>query len=139
VAFDSFDGEYVMSVGSRFLLESLDETHAYGCRAAAKGNLRKAAKLNRNPLPIVKSICYALKVVWAPEDGEDAHFHIELQEQPNALTNKQKRNERAVVSSLIAECLFGPNRHICSVDEEVRAELERIEIAERIETAEVEV
>jgi hypothetical protein len=145
--FDSFDDRYVLSVASQYLLGSEIESHRYGCRAASTANKRWAQREGRDPLPIeearhylgyyelrcgkvesVSSACYRLQVKWAPEDGEDAHFHIELNEFANSLTNKQKRSERAVVSILLAQCLFGPSRNVCADDEGIREELESIKV-----------
>ena len=84
----------------------------------------------------VKSECYHLRVKWAPEDDEDSHFHIELIEYSNELSKKQKRSERAIVSVLLAQCLIGPTRHVCTIDEPVRGELEQIEVETLVEQAE---
>lgn len=132
---------YALSLASRFLLQDLDGAHAYGCRAAAASNSRFREKNGREPNPIDEAAHYlgfydlrfealtglrlnhySVSVRWRYENGEDAHFQVELD--PTGTGSKaERRNDRTAMKGLVALCLIGPTRGGCANDEAIAEEL----------------
>ncbi|MEZ2329947.1 hypothetical protein AB6802_09500 [Mesorhizobium sp. RCC_202] len=147
---DSVDKNvHALSVASRYLLETVDGAHKYGCRAAVAGNKRLEEKNQRPPAPVAEAIhylgfydmrygavtdislnYYEIQIRWRFENGEDAHFQIELHPKSGDSTERQRKAERAAARALLATCLAGPYRHICACDEAFRQDLETIEMTE---------
>jgi len=140
---------YVLSIASRFILGSELDAHRYGCRAAVAGNARFEEKNQRKPNPVREAVHYLgfydmkfgevakisldhydIAVRWRYENGENAHFQVEMDPKGGPASDRQRRNDRTVARGLLALCLIGPTRHICGCDEAFRIELEAIVVPE---------
>ncbi|MER9140321.1 hypothetical protein NKI20_29415 [Mesorhizobium sp. M0830] len=155
VKLDEIDGgSYAISVASRFLLGSDDAAHKYGCRAAVASNTRFASRNGRLPEPDkeqvyylgfynlragavqdVKLDCYLLGIKWKPENDEDAHFEIQLSAPGAGHSKKELKEDRKLARQLIALCLMGAHRHVCTIDESRSAALDAIQLPDLAEQA----
>lgn len=116
---------YALSVGSRFILGSDDAAHQYGIRTAKVMNGRASARKGRplnddevvhylglydlryEAVTQIKLSHYDVSVRWRLENGEHAHFEIELNPTSPA-SPKQRKNDRKDARTLLALCLRGP-------------------------------
>jgi hypothetical protein len=139
------DDRYAMSVGSRYILKDEVGAHYYGCATAEKSNqrLQRTAGRQLNTLgetvhylgfydlrygevTEIKLTCYDVIIKWRPEDGEDAHFQVELVGKVGDWPKKQRKNERRDARAFLALCLDGPRRHVCDCDSRYRDDLSAI-------------
>ncbi|CAI2936187.1 hypothetical protein [Aminobacter niigataensis] len=138
-------GQYAVSVGWRGLLPENADVHDFGCRQAANNNARKAGKLGRDPEPIVEATHYLgyydLSVIDAkaasdkvydvfvelvPENGEDAHSHVVLNERESVEKNTPKVAHRTQIVDELWRRMAGPERWLCLCDEPHRNDLEAV-------------
>ena len=124
-----------MSVGWRRYLPETSDVHAYGCRTAEHSNVEKKRRMGTDPVPLntashylgfseleveaiiaASNTAYEVRVVHAPEHGENAHCHIERIERQDLGKNFEKSSYRTAVVDRIARALGVIERHVCSGD-----------------------
>lgn len=124
------------SVGWRKLLPGDADVHGYGCRSAAMSNFKNAEK-GRVLVPTQgqahylgfynidvgavlrhENEIYKTFVEEWPEEGEDAHCHIVLEEKDGLTKNQQKLKShyRTEIITGLWGVMGNPSRHICDCD-----------------------
>ena len=119
---------YALSVASRWLLRNVENVHIYGRFVAECKNDRYRAIHGTDPDPMRKYLgsynlfteCierldlthYGAELRWKPEQGQDAHFQIELVHNRKGSRTQLKRDRREA-RSVLFDCRFGPD--LCEI------------------------
>lgn len=117
-------GDYALSVASRWLLRTEENVHKYGRFVAGCKNARFKAVKGTDPNPMRKyvgsynlfaesieslDLChYRVGLRWKPEEGQDAHFQIELTHKGSGTRSNLKSNRREARAALF-DARFGPD------------------------------
>lgn len=115
--------DYVMSVASRFQLREHSQVHEYGEAVVAIKNARYAAEKGFLPNPLKRYIgfydffantvlqlrleTYRTEIRYRPENGQTAHFQVELLWNGNG-SSKARKDCRRAVREAISDGCFGP-------------------------------
>lgn len=117
-------GDYALSVASRWLLRNLAGVHEYGRFVVDCKNARFRQSNGTDPNPMKKYVGsynlfagsienlslrhYQVGLRWKPEEGQDAHFEIELTHKGNG-TKKELKKDRREARSALFDARFGPD------------------------------
>lgn len=152
LTFDSSGDKYGLSLASRCLMGTEAEAHEYGRRGAQRKNERyelehlgEAIDPIRHPkyyvgfydlkVKMIEQVAakldfYSMTLRWAPENDEDAHFEIQIDEPVVAPSPRNLKNDRKLARQLLALCLMGPYRYIFKDDEAQKALLDAVNLPE---------
>ena len=126
VSIDKSKTVYVTSVFSKYLARTVEQVHKCGKGVAHFGNERLKEK-NGGVIPVDKKnfylgfyelLCgpiqgvemefYDVQIKWRPENACDAHFQIEMIENRNKGSRRQRHNDRLVAMERFVRFLYGP-------------------------------
>ena len=115
--------DYALSIASRFQLRTPDAVHSYGEAVVEAKNARYILDKGVEPNPRKKYVgfydffaeciqrvvfqTYILRMKWRPENGQDAHFQVELLWTGADGKEARKKDRRRAVQALYDGC-FGP-------------------------------
>lgn len=135
---------YMTSVTSFDIAGSEEEVHRAGREIADRSNEREQEKSERRPdyepqrfhylgyysllsseVHLFKSDYHRSEIHWRPEDGSNAHFHIELCLIDPSLSDSvdpdDLKSDKDAMASLLADLMLGPTLcPIAAQDEELR-------------------
>jgi hypothetical protein len=120
--------DYALSVASCWLLKTVEAVHEYGRFVADCKNVRYKELKGSGPNPMRRYVGsyslfaeaiegmslshYSVDLNWKPEEGQDAHFQIELTHNGSG-GRKALKGDRRFARAALYDARFGPE--ICSI------------------------